>query len=75
MKTQLTKNQKYKATLHLGFLESIATNPMVEEKFTAVGFTNVVVTGTGAVRTAIGTWPKENQEAEIPNQITKIEKL
>lgn len=76
MKAQLTKNQKYKATVKLTFGESlVASNDYIKSLLLKEGFVDVVVEGKGMDRTATGTWPKENEMREVPGQIKKVELL
>lgn len=72
----LEQNTRYKATVRLSFLESIATNDIIAGKITTAGFTDVVVGGAGSTRTVHGTWPKATQEVKnIPTQLQNIQKL
>lgn len=69
-------NTKYQATVKLSFLESLATNQMIAEKFAAVGFKNVLVTGSGQQRKATGLWTEKTQEVKtIPAQVSNIVKV
>lgn len=49
---------------------------MIAEKFAAVGFKNVSVTGHGAQRKATGLWTEKTQEVKtIPAQVSNIVKV
>lgn len=67
------RGTKYKARVQLGFLESMASNDLIAGKFRAVGFTDVVVTGTGGTRWATGTWPNADASADMPSQVVAVE--
>jgi hypothetical protein len=69
------KGKRYKARITLGFVQRLATNEMVAGKFMEVGFTNVVVNGSGGERHATGLWPHHDATAEIPNEIDHIHEI
>ena len=68
----LTHNQKYSATIKLGFFEKLAGNNTIKQKLVDAGFIDVSVTGEGSTRTAIGTWPGETREVDLPSQVSSI---
>ncbi len=67
------KGKRYRATIRLGFFQSVASNQQVAEKFSEVGFTEVNVTGSGRNRVGTGLWPHPNATAEVPDEITAVE--
>jgi len=69
------KDKRYEARITLGFVQRLATNEMVAGKFMEVGFTDVVVTGSGRTRHATGLWPHHNATAEIPTEIDHIHEI
>ena len=69
---QLEQGKSYRADLSLGMLESMASNETVAEKFRGLGFTNVVVTGSGSKRQATGTWPLGARAVEMPKQVVSV---
>ncbi|MGH6736084.1 MAG: hypothetical protein ACRECX_08395 [Methyloceanibacter sp.] len=69
------KGKRYRATVRLGLFQSVASNEMVADKFREVGFTDVVVTGTGRTRHTEGTWPHKDASAEIPDEVDDIEQI
>jgi hypothetical protein len=71
---KLEQGQKYGAQLSLGVLERMAGNETVAAKFLEVGFTQVVITGSGATRQAIGVWPHATREVELPSQVKSVSK-
>jgi hypothetical protein len=66
---------RYKATIALGLFQSAASNEMVADKFREVGFTDVVVTGSGRTRLAMGSWPHPEKSANIPDEIKEIHEI
>ncbi len=67
------EGQRYRATIRLGFFQSLASNQEVAEKFSEAGFTEVNVTGSGRNRIGTGLWPHPDATAEVPEEITSIE--
>ena len=70
----LESNTRYKASLKLSFIESIASNEILAKKLTDLGFSEVVITGTGAQRSATGLWTGTTMEVAIPHQVKTVEK-
>lgn len=66
---RVEKGQAYSAQLSLGFFDGMASNERVADEFRKVGFSDVTVTGTGAMREAVGTWSGETREVELPTQV------
>jgi len=66
------KGKRYQAKINLGLLQSVASNDMVADKFREVGFTDVVVSGSGSSRVAEGVWPHDDASAEIPGEVSNI---
>jgi hypothetical protein len=69
------KGKHYRATVKLRFLQGVASNEMVADKFREVGFTDVVVTGSGRTRIAKGSWPHDGTSAEVPDEIKEIREI
>lgn len=69
------KGRRYKATITLGLLQSLASNEMIAEKLRDAGFTEVSVAGSGGTRTATGIWSGDTVSGAIPNEITEITML
>lgn len=67
------KGQRYRATISLGWFQSVASNETVADKFREVGFEEVTVWGSGRRRAGTAHWPKEDATAEIPDEITDIQ--
>ena len=73
MSYTLQRGRRYKATISLGVLESLASNAMVADRFTALGFSNVKVTGTGGTRYAEGGWNADDITVSmLPPQIAEV---
>jgi hypothetical protein len=73
MSYTLQRGRRYKATLILGLLESLASNATIAAKFMALGFGDVKVTGEGATRYAEGVWNAEETTLPVlPRQIADI---
>lgn len=71
----LRNGKRYRATLRLIGLEQFAGNDIVQGKFTDVGFNNVKVTGSGAIREAEGTWTKPDVTGEIDAHVIEVVQL
>lgn len=72
---QLEQNNKYEAELQLGMFESLIDNSVIANKFREVGFSDVLVAGSGKVRIAQGTWKQASRDVTLPSQIKKVKKL
>lgn len=69
---QLTNGTQYAAALDLSFVEKLAaTDALVAQKFTDVGFTNVVATNDSGWRVE-GTWNGPSQETTLPSEVTTV---
>ena len=67
--------RRYRATIHLGFWEQVASNVQVAEKLQAAGFVDVDVRGSGHDRLAEGTWPGADTTAEVPDEVTGVTEI
>ena len=65
---ELTVHQwkRYRATLALGSVERLAGNAQIAQKFRALGFVSVRVSGSGAKRRVEGVWPGKETSANLP---------
>ncbi len=66
------RGRRYRATIALGLLESLAGNEVIADRLRAVGFADVSVVGTGSKRQAEGLWQNDDSTAELPAQITTV---
>jgi hypothetical protein len=66
---------RYRATISLGMLQSLASNETIGDKFRALGFTEVAVMGEGETRTAEGVWLLADVTAPLPPEITTVTEL
>jgi hypothetical protein len=69
------EGRRYRATIALGWLESLAGNEVIAGKLRDAGFTEVQVTGSGGTRKAEALWPKPDTTGEMPPQITEIAEI
>jgi hypothetical protein len=69
------KGKHYQATINLGYIQRLASNDMVADKFREAGFTDVTVTGAGRTRLAKGSWSDEDTSAEIPDEVGHIDQI
>lgn len=60
------------ATLRLGIVEGMATNDMVRQRLTNVGFLDVNVEGNGRERVATGTWGGATRDVDLPSQVKNV---
>ena len=74
-KFTVEKGKRYRATITLGLLQSVASNEMVADKLIEAGFTDVSVTGSGRTRIATGLWAKGTVSGAIPSEISDISLL
>lgn len=72
MEFNLRKGTRYRAIVNLGFVERLAGNETVAEKFRAAGFSDVHVTGEGGTRYVEGIWNSDDQRADYPAQISDV---
>jgi hypothetical protein len=75
LKFTVKQGKRYKAEISLGFFEQVATNEMIAGMFAKAGFTDVTVTGSGAIRYAEGRWAGADATAEMPPQIVSATEI
>ena len=66
------QGRRYRATISLGMLERLASNDTIAERLRAAGFSDVTVTGSGAVRIAEALWSNPDATADMPKQIATV---
>ena len=69
------RGKRYRATIALGWVESLAGNDTIAGRLQAAGFTDVSVTGTGGSRIAEARWPGPDTTAEMPAQIADVAEI
>jgi len=76
-KLKLKQGKRYKAVVTLGWFEaSVASNEMIAEKLSGVGFKEVKVTGSDTRRAAEGIWAKPDQTVqEIDSHLSEITEI
>jgi hypothetical protein len=75
MNFTLQRGKRYKSTITLGFVERIASNDIIADKFRAAGFTDVRVTGEGDIRHAEGVWNADDTRPTFPPQISDLSEV
>ena len=75
MNFTLQRGKRYKSTITLGFVERIASNDIIADKFRAAGFTDVRVTGHGDIRHAEGVWNADDVRPTFPPQISDLSEV
>ncbi len=68
----LQRGKRYKTTITLGFVERLATNDAIADKFREAGFTDVEVEGDGGTRYATGIWSSDDLRPTFPPQISEV---
>lgn len=71
----LERGKRYRTTITLGFIERLASNETIAEKFRAAGFTDVVVKGEGGTRYAEGVWSSDDIRPTYPPQISEVSEV
>jgi hypothetical protein len=69
------QDQRYRARIRLGFVESWADNETVADYIRKAGFTEVKLTGSGRRREATGLWPLPDATAEVPDQVIAVDQI
>jgi hypothetical protein len=69
------RGRRYRATISLGLLESLAGNDMIAGRLRAAGFAEINIKGSGSKRQAEALWPNEDATAEMPEQISGITEI
>lgn len=69
------RGKRYRAIITLGWLERLAGNEVIAEKLCSAGFSDVRVSGSGALREAEALWTRPDATSEMPAQITTIQTI
>ena len=69
------RGRRYRATISLGLLESLAGNDMIAGRLNAAGFSEVSIKGSGSKRQAEALWPNDDTTAEMPEQISTVTEI
>ena len=67
--------RRYRATISLGLLESLAGNDTIADRLRAAGFEDISVKGPGSMRHAEARWPKDDATAEMPAQVSAVTEI
>ena len=62
----------YSATVTLNWFEQGASNETIAGMFEHVGFTNALVTGTGAIRQARGLWSAPTTTVQLDSHLSNV---
>ncbi len=74
----LESGKRYRATIRLGFFESMASSAQIAEKLSDAGFDEVEVwqpASSARDRLARGKWAGETKDVELPPQVASVEKI
>ena len=66
------RGRRYRATISLGLLESLADNEAIVERLSTAGFDEISVEGSAGTRYAEARWPNEDATAELPSQVIDV---
>jgi len=69
------RGRRYRATISLGLLESLAGNGTIAERLRVAGFAEVNVAGSGSIRHAEALWPNDDASAEMPSQVSSVAEI
>jgi hypothetical protein len=69
------QGKRYRATVSLGWIERLASNEIIAQKFRDLGFSDVQVVGRGNRRSVKALWSKEDATGEIPPRIKSIDEV
>jgi cell wall-associated NlpC family hydrolase len=64
--------RRYRAKILLTGLEQLAGNGQVSDKFTELGFADVIVKGSGSTRQAEGTWTGTDTTVQLDSHIASV---
>ena len=69
------RGRRYRATVSLGLLESLAGNDMIAGRLRAAGFSEISIKGSGSKRQAEALWPNDDATAEMPDQVSAVTEI
>ena len=69
------RGRRYRATISLGLLESLAGNDMIADRLRTAGFADISIKGSGSKRQAEALWPHDDATAEMPEQISAVTEI
>src|SRR4029079_14147508 len=67
--------RRYRATISLGLLESLAGNDTIADRLRTAGFDDISVKGSASTRHAEARWPKNDATAEMPVQVSAVTEI
>jgi Subtilase family len=66
------QGHRYSATVTLTGFEQLASNSLIEDRLTELGFRNVVVTGDGGTRRAEGVWTGPDTTVQLDSHLSHV---
>jgi len=69
------QGHRYSASVTLSGFEQLASDSMIADKLTQLGFQGVTVTGSGGTRQAMGVWTGPDTTAQLDPHLTDITDL
>jgi len=75
MRVTVRHGRRYRARVHLGFLEQVASDEQIAEKLRAAGFEAVTVTGSGRDRWAMGTYTGADATVELDDHLSDVKEI
>jgi predicted chitinase len=72
LEISLIKGKRYKGKITLTGFETWASNSMVADKFSELGFSDVDISGSGSTRFGVGKWDKPDQSVPMPSQVSDV---
>jgi subtilase family serine protease len=69
------QGHRYSATVTLTGFEQLASDSMIADKLTQLGFQGVTVTGSGGTRQAVGVWTGPDTTAQLDSHLTNVHDL
>ena len=66
------QGKRYRATISLGMIERLATNEMIADRMRSAGFSEVSVSGSGALRVVEAVWSQPDATSEMLSQVTEV---
>lgn len=69
------KDKRYKAVITLHGFKKLASNQMIADKLTEIGFTEVRVEGSGSHRIVMGTWSNPDATTGMPSEVTSVTEI
>ena len=69
------QGKRYRAEISLGFFERIVSSETIASRLREAGFSEVIVSGSGAMRSAEALWSRPDTTAPMPVQVTSVTEI